>query len=48
MSIIGPDSRLPSQVLPVGDIAQVVHRTGLPANVLPAVDLKLQAKNIEG
>jgi hypothetical protein len=48
MSIIEPDFRLASQVLPVGNIAQVVHQNGLPANVLPAVDLKLQAKNIEG
>jgi hypothetical protein len=34
-------------VLPVEDIAEVVPQTGLPAQVLPSVDLKLQAKNIQ-
>ena len=34
-------------VLPVEDVAEVVHQTGLPAQVLPTVDLKLQAKNIQ-
>ena len=45
--VVKPDSRIPGHVLPVEDVAEVVHQTGLPAQVLPTVDLELQAKNIQ-
>ena len=44
LPIIEPDSRIPGHVLPVEDVAEVVDRTGLLAQVLPAVDIELQAK----
>ena len=44
LSIVEPDSRLPGHVLAVEDITKVVQQARLPAEVLPAVHLKLQEK----
>ena len=40
LPVVEPDPWLSGYVLPVEDISQVVHQTGLPAQVRPAVDLK--------